>query len=334
MFLQFYTIWLFFLAIPGTAVAVNQIFAIVEHKDLTTNILTAQSIIYAILLAIWSTIFIERWKRKTSEINMVCSIDDDYISALTVHRSIRNEFRGNEDIDDITGYVEKHLSTSSRICILFFELLVLSCILGSAGLIFYMLQEWKISVKGHEYSTIYSMLGGTLNGFTIVMLNAVYSYFAKYFAKLENHKLETTYQQWLTAKIFVFQLINGNIALVWAGFIEQDSLKLYSLLFTIMITKQIVNTIKQLVVPTARVCWRRQRFIHESIPKEDIEFHDNVNVRIKYDGLMDDYGEMIQQFSYLINFSAAFPLAPLISLVVNVGNNIVSLQSIYYNMYL
>jgi hypothetical protein len=321
MFLQFYTIWLFFLAIPGTAVAIGQLFTILEHNDITPNILTAQSIIYSILLSIWSTIFIERWKRKTSEIKMVCSIDDDHLSALKIHRSVRNDFHGNEGVDDVTGYVEKHLSTSSRICILLLELLVLSVILGCAGFIFYLLQAWKVSMRDHEHSTIYSMIGGTINGITIIFLNYIYGYCARFFAKLENHKLETTYQQWMTAKIFIFQLINGNIALFWAGFVEQDSLKLYSLLFTIMITKQVVNTVKQLIVPTIKVCCNRQRHIHESTVEEDKEFIENAFVRLKYDGIMDDYGEMIQQFSYLINFSAAFPFAPLISFVLNIIQN-------------
>ena len=119
-------------------------------------------------------------------------------------------------------------------------------------------------------------------------------------------------------KIFLVSTNQWKYCTSLGGFIERDSIKLYSVLFTIMITKQIVNTIKQLVVPTTVVCCRRRTYISQSNEKKFIE---HAFIRLKYDGLIDDYGEVIQQFSYLINYGAAFPLAPLISLVVNIVQN-------------
>ena len=57
--MSFYTAWLLIPAILGLAVTVYQIISAVD------NIFTS---LYSLCVCIWVTIFIERWKRKSSEI--------------------------------------------------------------------------------------------------------------------------------------------------------------------------------------------------------------------------------------------------------------------------
>ena len=70
VWLLFYTSWLMIPAIPGIALFVYQMVLIgdqVYHKK-EINIDNPYNCLYCLVMAVWSTLFIEMWKRRENEI--------------------------------------------------------------------------------------------------------------------------------------------------------------------------------------------------------------------------------------------------------------------------
>jgi hypothetical protein len=68
--LMFYTSWLMVPAIPGIVLFIYQIITILNQQknEEDINMDVPWNCLYCIILALWSTIFIEIWKRREAEI--------------------------------------------------------------------------------------------------------------------------------------------------------------------------------------------------------------------------------------------------------------------------
>lgn len=89
-FLSYYTSWLIIPAILGLALTIYQR---VESVD---TIFTG---LYAILVCIWVTVFIERWKRKSAEISLKWGVLQ---YNQNIVKEVRDEFFGDEYFSHIT----------------------------------------------------------------------------------------------------------------------------------------------------------------------------------------------------------------------------------------
>ena len=70
--MSYYTAWLSIPAIGGLAITIYQL--------VTGNVDTKFTTIYALLVCIWVTIFIERWKRKSAEICLKWGVSDGILN--------------------------------------------------------------------------------------------------------------------------------------------------------------------------------------------------------------------------------------------------------------
>lgn len=94
--MSFYSAWLVIPGVLGFAITIYQI----VQDDIDTP-LTA---IYAIIVCLWVTFFIERWKRKSASLSLRWGIFD--IHKQTV-KEIREQFIGDERFSYVTYLVEK-----------------------------------------------------------------------------------------------------------------------------------------------------------------------------------------------------------------------------------
>jgi anoctamin-10 len=103
--MSFYTTWLIIPAIGGIIIT---IYHIIEGVDSTFNTL------YALLVCIWVTVFIERWKRKSSEICLRWGITDFINNS---DREERKDHLGYEYFSHDSHRVEKKtVHTRKMIC--------------------------------------------------------------------------------------------------------------------------------------------------------------------------------------------------------------------------
>lgn len=99
-FMSFYTAWLLIPGIGGAAITVYQLLII---KDVDTIFTT----IYAVLVCLWVTIFIERWKRKSAELNQKWGISAISLGGRGEARVMRDEFIGYEYFSKETHNTER-----------------------------------------------------------------------------------------------------------------------------------------------------------------------------------------------------------------------------------
>jgi hypothetical protein len=98
-FMSYYTAWLLIPAIAGAALTVYQVWL----QDVDTIFTT----LYSLLICIWVTIFIERWKRKSAEICLKWGVSDLLLQSSGDSRIMREEFYGYEYFSHITYDTEK-----------------------------------------------------------------------------------------------------------------------------------------------------------------------------------------------------------------------------------
>jgi len=199
------------------------------------------------------------------------------------------------------------------------------------------------------------LAAGIANALFINILNFVYQRLARYYNDLENWRTDTEYQDNLIMKTFVFQFVNSNLAVLWAAFGQKDPQNTFVNVAAVMVTKQAIDVFKEIRIPRYRVERARRRFLksvnslsqegerkgsdsaverqkHDSVPLFEGSIRDGdapatlptellgewEALRIPWDGLTDDYAEMVIQFGHVVMFASAFPLGPLFAFVNNV----------------
>lgn len=247
-FISFYTLYLgFFLVLPGGLVAIYQIYSIASD-GLKRDTLTSPYVpMFAIYLAIWCTILVERWKRKQAELAYRWDTADFVQEETTL-----NTYWGPERFNSIKGEVEKHFSQPRRRmrqCVGMLPMIVM------IGLVISMFQATLAFRRTYAEVQVYPMdmvlggVAGIIQGATIAVLNYVYKWVAVKVTHYENYKTQTAFDNALIIKIFAFQIVNGNLALFQAAFVDRDPIRLWTLLIFLMSGQQLLDTFKRNVIP-------------------------------------------------------------------------------------
>ncbi|XP_043544656.1 anoctamin-10 isoform X2 [Chiloscyllium plagiosum] len=143
------------------------------------------------------------------------------------------------------------------------------------------------------------------------------------FQPLENHRLESSYQNHLVLKVLVFNFVNCFASLFYIAFILQDMKLLRQNLAALLITSQIINQFVESLFPYC-LQKHRKKIIKQklSISTEEKEpLTDQVKLEGKMDtflGTFDDYLELFQQFGYVSLFSCVYPLAAILAVLNNI----------------
>eukprot|EP00003_Mantamonas_plastica_P012047 TRINITY_DN2201_c1_g1_i6.p1 TRINITY_DN2201_c1_g1~~TRINITY_DN2201_c1_g1_i6.p1 ORF type:complete len:512 (-),score=156.02 TRINITY_DN2201_c1_g1_i6:506-2041(-) len=101
--------------------------------------------------------------------------------------------------------------------------------------------------------------------------------------------------------------------------------ELSSQLGSILITKQVIGNLQELLIPAIKGCIRNMRHSVEGRSMKQWEIESNLE---PFPGTFDEYNEMIIQFGYVTLFVAAFPMAPVLALI----NNLVEQHSDAYKL--
>lgn len=86
-FMNFYTTWLLLPSLGGVACT--------WYQFQTGTFITLWSFAFSIFIAIWMTLFQERWKRKQNELRLFWGTYES--SEAAADATIRDEFKGNEE---------------------------------------------------------------------------------------------------------------------------------------------------------------------------------------------------------------------------------------------
>lgn len=340
LYVGFYTQWLFVPACVGFIVSMIQFFYSMD------SIITP---LFSIFIAFWSTLFIEAWKRRESE--LTCAW---HVEGYEQIETYRPEYEGHKALNQITGELEVIYPTWKR-CVSF--ALSYSVLLVLLVCVFVLMSSIIIlRVLLASNST-----GGALAcaGITFLQIQIANFFYAKVAAKMtdwENHRFPTQYNDALIAKSFLFQFFNSYASFFYMAFAannsevmgvgnqcwNNDCMAALSLqLGVIFILHTIIQQISELFIPYCERHWARwikewKMWWRVCCRKHDVEemqalsqashlyTDEEVNhLKPEYETTIDDFSELMIQFGFMTLFAPAFPLGFTIGYV----NNLIEIRS-------
>ena len=228
---SFVTCFMLPLAIPGLII---QIYLVVI-KEYHSEILP----FWVFYVSLWTTVMVEFWKRKCSEINSRWGTLDLMNDESWMSKEFRNEFSGDECVSSVSQQITKYSRKVSYVYFLLslpILLVLLGCCIGT----YFLSKLYKDTYAVGDYKSVHSTLAGLLNGIMITLLNFLYTYIARWFVNKENHKFQKDYENSLIIKSFTFRVLNSFFAIFYVAFIESTAnfQDLFETLWPILIYKQ------------------------------------------------------------------------------------------------
>lgn len=325
VWLGHYTTWLISAAVMGF---IAWIVVAADNNNPNTSFMPY----FSVFIAIWSSFYIESWKRKEKTTAMkwgMWGFEDS--------QQVRAEFTGTEIMSPVDGSSYLYFPRSKYLMRLSYSISIIiifiAIVIGTVGSIFYI----RIILTSDKSFTINGtlQLGGIiaslLNAIQIQTLNYIYGSVAIQLTDYENHRTNTEYEDSLIAKTFAFQFVNSFAALFYIAFVKpfipdldpclDNCLKeLQTTLGTIFITRLATGTLSAILGPYIGRKLAEGREFKGVVSKEDISEVEVAFMSPEYHvllGTFSDYAEMMIQFGYTTMFISAFPLAAVLSFVSN-----------------
>eukprot|EP00177_Eucheuma_denticulatum_P004690 GFKZ01008517.1.p1 GENE.GFKZ01008517.1~~GFKZ01008517.1.p1 ORF type:complete len:696 (-),score=114.22 GFKZ01008517.1:661-2748(-) len=300
---------------------------------------------YSIFATLWGASLTSVWKGRNIEIvYMWTSLimgdsTDESLMSMTKKEDLRNKFFGVEVSHHITGeqivVFPRHLKLVrfflSTVVVL--ASLVVSSKVMMAALDFEDIMNVWIEEKAHlqKWSSSFVMKSIVLKNLPMVVylgclniLDAIYSIIARKLTDHENHKYHSEYENSLVLKLVLFQFLNMNAAYLYVAFVRRDYIRLATSIRTVLLLELIIGNIKETIIPIFLARRKRKAKMAEALKKkreenpnlEESECFvvpadlDPISTQLEmkpYDGVFEDYFELVRQFSQITLFAAAFP---------------------------
>jgi len=255
--LEFYTKMLVIPACAGLAIYILDIINIAGARY--------QKIIFAALIVVWSTLFTEFWKRKSSLYSLTWGVSNSDINALPRTQFIGvkrlNPVDNSPQIWDTSPAMARRRRLISYIVVF---LMVLIVIIALGGLFILKHLSLKIEDKSTQMYATYGV--SILNAVQIAVLNTIYRMVATWLNIWENHRTDIQYENSLITKVFLFQFCNSFASFIYIAFIKHhfgdrcvdDNClgELRSQLAILFIIRIVVGNITELLIPFAAYKYR------------------------------------------------------------------------------
>lgn len=166
----------------------------------------------------------------------------------------------------------------------------------------------------------------------VCIMNIIYNKLIRKLNDMENHRLQSSYENHLIIKMVLFNFVNCFMSLFYNAFYLQDMALLRSDLVALLITQQVVDQLQETVVPfllhrnrAKKVAKMIEAYSQEQriddTPESDVslELRKKANIEMTMDPCVtiDDHLEMFLQFGYIYLFSSVYPLAAFWAFVNN-----------------
>ncbi|XP_072935586.1 anoctamin-1 isoform X3 [Epargyreus clarus] len=317
------------------------------------------TVFFAIFMSFWAACFLEMWKRYSAEMTHRWDLTGfdvyeehprpQYLARLAHVKRFQLNVVTGESEPTVPFWRMRLPATLMSFSVV--ALLVALALATVLGVVLYRMSLLGASVLRQNHSLItYSPIMFTtataacINLVFICIFNYIYQYLAEWLTEKELLRTQTEFDDSLTLKIYLLQFVNYYASIFYIAFFkgkfvgrpgeyvllfghrqEECSpggclLELSIQLAIIMIGKQAINTIVEMMMPYLLKWWniirtigRKNKIKSPMQWVKDFKLVDFGNM-----GLFPEYLEMVLQYGFVTIFVAAFPLAPLFALINNV----------------
>ncbi|RHY35867.1 hypothetical protein DYB30_003370 [Aphanomyces astaci] len=339
VYLGHYTTFMLYAAIFGVLVFTAQLFI----KDTRTTLASGEVLVvshipylvpaFGLFMCVWSTIFLETWKREQNVWAMKWGMSD-----LADDENTRPQFTGEPFASPINGVTSLYFPPTkkyTRVAMSWSVLLLLiSIVFLLVGGIFRLRYIWThdaaLKLPGVlSHIPVGSVLASVANVVQITIMGKIYYKTFYSFNEYENHETDSQYEASLVVKTFVFNFVNNFAALFYTAFLKEsfegeckDSDCLGELAYCLALVfgiQLVVGNVREILLPRI-FAWLNKRSIvkghavTEALSDAEKQFYLST---YEWSGTFDDYTEMITQFGYCSLFVVSFPLTPVLALVNN-----------------
>ncbi|KAF6017966.1 hypothetical protein EB796_023726 [Bugula neritina] len=275
---------------------------------------------YAATICVWSTIFMELWKRK----NAVLAYEWD-VKDFESSEPDRPSYYGTDTMkdpitqEDIQFYPFKYKCVKYTMS--FFTFLTMVCVVFAilASVTLYrviMIVDYCAiwDADSPLYCFLVTTIGSSvLNAVAILILGKIYEKLAHILTDWENHRTGSAYRNALIIKLFAFQFANCYSSLYYIAFFRSfSSFDSYGYQTAASSTERCVAAVS----------------ISYKVDPEKSEETDPDDYKSKFleaeknkpplqDFTLNEYTEKVIQYGFIVLFAAAMPLGPLIAVLVN-----------------
>uniref|UniRef100_A0A5S6QAG6 Anoctamin n=1 Tax=Trichuris muris TaxID=70415 RepID=A0A5S6QAG6_TRIMR len=312
------------------------------------------TVLFAALMSLWATLFLEAWKRRQGELSWRWNLCDFDLEEDV----IRPEFEicaKKMKLNPITQEMEPHLPFSERVLrLIASSVTVLFCLCLVLAFTFSIIL-YRIIVSHHfdrhettyvrtNASVVASFSAALLNLLIVMILDQAYAKLAWRLTNWEFPRTESEFENSYTFKVFLFQFINYYSSLFYIAFFKgrfaklpgptEDTIlgyrpeacdpngcmvELLIQLAIIMVGKQFINNVMEIGVPMMYNYLRKKKSTGTAALTSAMAWaRDFLLNPVPQDFLLGEYLEMILQYGFVTLFVAAFPLAPAFALLNNI----------------
>ncbi|KAM6461624.1 anoctamin-9 [Liasis olivaceus] len=308
------------------------------------------TVMFAMFMAVWATVFLELWKRKRAKVvsgwNMYQWDEEEEEVALELISNPENTSKEYQH-----SYIRSTL-------VLILVLIMICVLIGIAhALVIYRVVATIIFTQSNSEflqeraTTVAVLTGAVLHYLSIVIMNKVNRHVALFLCDLEKPRSFSEQETNYTIKVFTFQFFTYFSSLIYIAFflgringrpgsyvrvagkwrLEECHpsgciTDLFIQMAVIMILKQTLSTLVEYLLPWITykcrlLCRKPQRINMEQtsqdLCKEEWLWNYRLN-EVNAFTLFDEYMEMMIQYSFTTIFVAAFPLAPFLAFLNNI----------------
>lgn len=306
------------------------------------------TVVFAIFMSVWATLFLEFWKRKQA----VLAYHWHMMHFEDVEEQFRPEFVATAPTlrkDPVTGKVVPYIPKMTRYqrfagvgsVVSFMIFLVLAAVIGVVA---YRASVYGSLVASNDADTrknakiLTSVTAALLNLVCINLLKFFYEKLALWLTNWENPRTETDYKDSFTYKMFLFQFVNTYSSIFYIAFFKLNYvtgtpghyrrlangrldgcgvggclLDLCIQLVIIMVGQQVIGNITEIAIP-GLMKWWKLRQAHKEVADIPQWEEDYKLTPLPEHHMFWEYLEVVLQYGFVTMFVAAFPLAPLFAL--------------------